>query len=196
MHTYTLVKTTWGWFGFVSSDHRLVATYLPNEREAVLSKMRREWGDVPEDRSALPAFQRDVRAYFEGRKVEFDVMLDEGRVSDFRHRVLRACRAIESGSTASYGELARRAGRPGASRAVGTIMARNRMPIVIPCHRVVRSDGSLGGFSSPGGLDEKQRLLELERGAAAESPRVKNSSSRGRRPRTSSRRTRLIGAGA
>lgn len=167
MNTWTLIRTTWGWFGFVSRRDRLVATYLPGEKDAVLARIRQEWGTIAENRSALPSFQRDIRAYFKGRDVAFDVKIDATDVSDFRRRVIRACRGIRYGRTTTYGELARRVGQPGASRAVGTIMARNRLPIIVPCHRVVRADGSLGGFSSPGGLTDKQRLLEMERGASA-----------------------------
>ncbi|MEX1224432.1 MAG: MGMT family protein, partial [Pirellulales bacterium] len=73
-----------------------------------------------------------------------------------------ACRRIPIGQTMSYAELAAVAGSPGAARAVGNIMAGNRVPIIVPCHRVVGSGGSLGGYSSSGGLRTKRRLLSLE----------------------------------
>ncbi|MBU0617216.1 MAG: MGMT family protein, partial [Planctomycetes bacterium] len=76
------------------------------------------------------------------------------------------CRRVCYGQTRSYKQLAEQLGRPGAARAVGTAMSRNPCPIVVPCHRVVRSDGSLGGFSGPDGVNTKHRLLQMEAAAS------------------------------
>jgi methylated-DNA-[protein]-cysteine S-methyltransferase len=83
-------------------------------------------------------------------------------LTDFQQRVVRECRRIPYGHTLAYGELAVRAGSPHAARAVGGVMARNRIALVIPCHRVVGSAGKLGGYSAPDGIRMKTRLLELE----------------------------------
>ena len=91
-----------------------------------------------------------------------DIPVDLGPVSDFQRRVLQQCRRIPYGQTMSYGELAARAGSPGAARAVGNCMARNRIPLLIPCHRVVCADGRLGFYSAPGGTSMKRRLLAME----------------------------------
>ena len=108
-----------------------------------------------------------LEGYTLGEPVDFgDVRVDLSRMSDFRKRIVRACRRVPYGSTWTYGELAARAGYPGSARAVGNCMARNRVPLVVPCHRVLASGGRLGGFSAPGGLAMKRRLLELESGAA------------------------------
>ncbi len=80
----------------------------------------------------------------------------------FQRRVVKACRAIKRGQSLSYGEVAAKAGSPGAARAVGQVMRTNRMPLIVPCHRVVAAGGKLGGFSAPQGLAMKRRLLELE----------------------------------
>jgi methylated-DNA-[protein]-cysteine S-methyltransferase len=80
----------------------------------------------------------------------------------FQRRVLDACRAIPPGETLSYAQLATIAGAPGAARAVGNVMRTNRLPLVVPCHRVVGSGGGLGGYSAPDGLDMKRRLLARE----------------------------------
>ncbi|MCG3132901.1 MAG: Methylated-DNA--protein-cysteine methyltransferase [Phycisphaerae bacterium] len=167
MTAFTLVRTDWGMFSFVSRDGRLVSTYLPASRADAIARIRREFGDVREHAGALPRFQRDAQAYFRGDAVEFAVELDVDDLTPFQRRVVAKCRAIPPGRTLSYGELARQAGKPGAARAVGSVMSHNRLPVVVPCHRVVRSDGSLGGFSSPGGLKDKERLLTLEQRAAA-----------------------------
>jgi len=109
------------------------------------------------------ALIRRLRAYASGTPDDFrDVRVDPGAVTPFQRRVIACCRRIPLGSTASYGELAAKAGSPGAARAVGQCMAANRIPLVIPCHRVVASDGGLCGYSAAGGLAMKRRLLELE----------------------------------
>ena len=91
-----------------------------------------------------------------------DVEVDWGGRTPFQVRVLQACRRIPPGQTRSYAQLAALVGSPLAARAVGTVMAQNRVPLIIPCHRVVGSDGALGGFSSRSGLRMKRRLLDLE----------------------------------
>ena len=100
-----------------------------------------------------------LREYFAGRRTEFDLPIEtEGTA--FQKRVWKGLQAIPYGETISYVELARRIGNPKAMRAVGSANGRNQIPIVIPCHRVIAADGTLGGFG--GGLDVKQRLLDLE----------------------------------
>jgi methylated-DNA-[protein]-cysteine S-methyltransferase len=107
-----------------------------------------------------------LEEYFVGHEVDFaDVPVDLSEQPEFRRKVQLACRKIGYGQTVTYAELARRAGQPSAGRAVGSAMSHNPVPIVIPCHRVVRSDGGLGGFSAPEGISLKKRLLEMERGS-------------------------------
>jgi methylated-DNA-[protein]-cysteine S-methyltransferase len=106
---------------------------------------------------------RRLQAYAAGAADDFrDVSVDLGPLTPFQQRVLDQCRRIDCGSTASYAELASRVGNPGAARAVGNCMAANRIPLVIPCHRVVCSDGRLGSYSAPGGVETKRRLLAQE----------------------------------
>lgn len=102
--------------------------------------------------------------YFSGRRADFsEIDCDLPPQGTFAGKVLRACRSIPCGRTQSYGELARRIGQPGSARAVGTAMSRNPIPLVIPCHRVICSDGRMGGFSAPGGVKLKRRMLAMER---------------------------------
>lgn len=91
-----------------------------------------------------------------------DVRLDVSGMTPFQRRVVAQARRIPYGSTLSYGELARRARAPRAARAVGSVMAQNRFPLIVPCHRVVGSSRRLGGFSAPCGVGTKRRLLRLE----------------------------------
>jgi len=89
------------------------------------------------------------------------IAVEYGATTPFQKRVLDACRAIPAGETLSYAQLAQLAGAPGAARAVGNVMRTNKLPLVVPCHRVVGS-GGLGGYSAPDGLSMKRRLLERE----------------------------------
>ena len=106
---------------------------------------------------------RRLQSYASGKPVDFcDVRVDPGPLTEFRRRVVRCCRQIPYGKTISYGRLAAEAGSPRAARAVGNCMAVNRIPLIIPCHRVLPADGRPGSFSAPGGTRTKQRLLALE----------------------------------
>jgi methylated-DNA-[protein]-cysteine S-methyltransferase len=104
-----------------------------------------------------------IAAMLQGEPDEFrDVKIDASHLTPFSRSVVARCRKIGWGDTRSYGELAAAAGSPGAARAVGHVMATNRTPLIVPCHRVVGSGGGLGGYSAPQGLSTKRRLLELE----------------------------------
>ena len=108
----------------------------------------------------LDAVRRQLDEYFEGRRRRFDVPVDLRLVRGFRRKVLDATARIPYGMVASYREVATRAGNPGASRAAGTALALNPVPIIVPCHRVLRTGGNLGGYG--GGLERKRFLLDLE----------------------------------
>jgi len=122
----------------------------------------RRWPGAARSDDLLPALQAAVVKYFRGERVAFRARLYLEGVSTFGRSVLEACSRIPYGKTATYQDLARAAGSPAASRAVGSLMAANRCPLIIPCHRVIRSDGTLGGFSSPEGVAQKKRLLMME----------------------------------
>lgn len=113
-------------------------------------------------RPALEDARRELEEYFTGSRTTFGVALDWQLTRGFRRTVLHATAAIPYGGTSTYRELATEAGNPGAVRAAGTALATNPLPIVVPCHRVLRTGGGLGGYR--GGLDMKRRLLELESG--------------------------------
>lgn len=117
------------------------------------------WGvkEAP-DRLAAPADQ--LRQYFTGNRRSFDLDVDLTGLTEFQRTVLEATSRIPFGATLTYGELAERIDRPDASRAVGAALGKNPVPILVPCHRVVRSDGSVGGYTAGSGY--KEQLLELE----------------------------------
>ncbi len=159
----TTCQTAFGWVGIAWSEQGLVALTLPKPTEAeALSQLPASSESTPE---AAPGLDLDVltdklRRYFEGEVVTFDEPLDPTIGTAFQQRVWTLTRAIPRGETRTYGHVARKAGSPGAARAVGQSMARNPWPIIVPCHRVLGSDGSLTGFG--GGLNMKRRMLEME----------------------------------
>jgi methylated-DNA-[protein]-cysteine S-methyltransferase len=104
-----------------------------------------------------------LQAFASGDDIDFqDIELDIACLTEFQRKVTLSCRAIPPGQVLTYGQLATQAGSPGAARAVGQVMARNRWPLVVPCHRVIAAQGRLGGFSAPNGRDVKKKLLDRE----------------------------------
>jgi len=148
---------------------------LPDRRTAE-QEMLRALGPARDqaqfDKNLLPDLQQRIAAYFEGEPVDFstDPAVSLDGLSPWDHKVLLTCRKIPSGRTTTYGQLALRVGHPGAARAVGSALARNPIPLIIPCHRVLRTDGTLGGFSAPGGLTTKQALLHHEQAPVPSAP--------------------------
>ncbi len=125
------------------------------------TRVRRPEADWVPCRRPFETVCRQLDEYFAGRRRHFDLPLDP-RVTAFRRRVLDALLTIPYGQTRSYGEIARQIGAPRASRAVGAANGANPIPVIIPCHRVIGSDGALTGFG--GGLPTKRYLLQLEAG--------------------------------
>lgn len=132
-------------------------------RERALDRLAGALGgelvELPSGRLAEPI--RQLAAYFDGGLRSFDVKLDWSLVTGFNRQVLRELAdTVPFGAVVGYGELARRVGQPSAAQAVGAAMGSNPLPVVVPCHRVVESDGGIGGFG--GGLETKRQLLALE----------------------------------
>ncbi|WP_030683140.1 methylated-DNA--[protein]-cysteine S-methyltransferase [Streptomyces sp. NRRL B-1347] len=121
-------------------------------------------GAEPVEAPASPLLAEPIRqltAYFAGRRRDFELPLDWSLISGFNRQVLRElATGVPYGAVVGYGDLARRVGQPGAAQAVGVAMGSNPLPVVVPCHRVVESDGGIGGFG--GGLETKRKLLALE----------------------------------
>jgi methylated-DNA-[protein]-cysteine S-methyltransferase len=163
MRRIAVLAVPWGSIVMVSTPKGLSQLVMTKRRGRTARTFARRL--VPEarhDPDLLGGLQRELSAYLGGSLVRFSVRLDLSGVTAFQRQVLKACAKIPYGRTVTYGELARRVGRAGAARAVGAAMARNPVPIVIPCHRVIAANGSLGGFSAEQGVALKRRLLELE----------------------------------
>ena len=159
---YSTFETPLGRLAVVVRDGRLVRLALPGEDlAAVLDDVSAADGRRPEeDPVATKAVRDELVGYFAGRVREFRIPLDLSLAHGFDRRALAALAEVPYGTTLTYGELAARAGNPRASRAAGHACATNPLPIVVPCHRVVRADGSLGNYS--GGVRTKEELLRLE----------------------------------
>lgn len=162
-HRITIFKTDWGWLGLAASERGVIKLTLP--QPSLAAAWERLENAVPEGVPVSPeTFQPVVdqlQRYFHGEAVEFDVPLDLSAHTPFLREVWEATHTIPYGETRSYAELAATVGRPRAYRAVGRAMALNPVPIIIPCHRVIGSNGGLHGYG--GGLDLKRRLLDMER---------------------------------
>lgn len=164
---YEVWPTAWGPMGAVASQAGLARVVLPHyEFDDLLALLAWEHKGAIRDEGPFVRFIELSRSYFagRGRGVDFgEVACELPAESSFSGRVLRACREIPYGSTTSYGRLAMEIGQEDAARAVATALSKNRIPLVIPCHRVTYSDGQPGGFSAEGGPAMKQRMLDLEK---------------------------------
>jgi methylated-DNA-[protein]-cysteine S-methyltransferase len=156
---HIVVDSPIGPLTLVAQGDRLSSIYMSDHRR--MPDPERFGGAVdPSADDVLARTARQLDEYFAGDRQEFDVELDSESGTEFQRTVWAALRGIPYGQTVSYAELARRVGRPTAFRAVGLANGRNPISIVVPCHRVVGSGGSLTGYG--GGVERKQQLLELE----------------------------------
>ena len=159
---YTTADSPYGRLLLARTPRGLVRVGLPNQdAEALLVDLaRRVSPRVLEAPAQLDDVRRQLDLYFDGRLDSFDLPLDWQLSEGFRLRLLHAIAAIPYGQTRSYTEMATTAGNERAVRAAGTACGRNPIPVVVPCHRVLRSGGALGGYG--GGLPMKKGLLQLE----------------------------------
>lgn len=170
--TLDVFETELGWTALAGSGPLLVALAIGHRsRQGAVAALGKRFNGQPVSGCWSSEFRDRMDAFAAGNLVQWlDVTIDLAGKTPFQRRVIAACRQIPPGATRTYGQLAAAADSPGAARAVGQIMAANRHPIVVPCHRVIAADGSLGGFSGPGGLRLKRRLLALERNMIAIQP--------------------------
>jgi methylated-DNA-[protein]-cysteine S-methyltransferase len=159
---YTTTDSPFGTLLLARTPKGLVRVGLPNQdADALLVDLAtRVSPRVLEAPAQLDQARRELELYFEGKLTEFELPLDWQLSKDFRRQVLRAIARIPYGQTRSYTQMATSAGNVRAVRAAGTACGTNPIPVVVPCHRVLRSGGALGGYG--GGLPMKQALLRLE----------------------------------
>jgi methylated-DNA-[protein]-cysteine S-methyltransferase len=158
---FDVVDSPIGDLFLAASDRGLATISFDPEPESKLEQLARIAGPrVLRSSRSVDSVRRELDEYFHGRRRTFDLSVDLRALPPFTVTVLEELARVPYGETTTYGDLARRVGHPRAARAVGTVMHRNRIPIVLPCHRVVGSTGDLTGYA--GGLEVKQTLLELE----------------------------------
>lgn len=171
---FALFDTAIGVCAVVWRGQGLVGTALPDRDAAALrARLIRHWPDAAEAEPQGPVAQAvaAIRALMvDGRTDLTGIALDETGLTDFLRRVYAATRAVPPGQTRTYGQIAAAAGAPGEARAVGQAMGRNPWPIVVPCHRVMGADGRLTGFSAPGGVETKLKLLSIEQARLTDAP--------------------------
>ena len=163
-HQVVTFATDFGWMALTGNGSTLsqVMFGYPT-KSAALAALNPAVLAAAQTRDWCPSLVERLQDYAAGGWVDFsDVKVDLDHLTPFQRKVVMQCRAIAYGQTRSYGELALRSGSPRAARAVGNTMAANRYPLIVPCHRVVNSDGSTGNFSAPDGSRMKIRLLDME----------------------------------
>jgi methylated-DNA-[protein]-cysteine S-methyltransferase len=145
-------------FGSDVSD----SAFVERQRERGVEPVRLERIEdaTPDVQMILRRAASELREYFGGQRARFDVPLDWGRMAPFQRAVLEATASVPFGHVDTYAGIARKIGKPGATRAVGNALGRNPIPVIVPCHRVIRSDATIGGYT--GGLGIKHRLLAIE----------------------------------
>jgi methylated-DNA-[protein]-cysteine S-methyltransferase len=163
--TISVFETDLGWMGLLGKGREIMGlTFGHAKRPQVHEDLATRFPiDSSQDRDWNPAARRLLMDFAKGKPTDFtDLEVELHVKTDFQRKVLMVVQSLDYGEVASYGDIATRAGAAGAARAVGTVMANNRIPIIIPCHRVVASANKLGGYSAPSGLDMKKRLLAME----------------------------------
>lgn len=160
-------NTLWGWTAVLGQERQVSHTILP--QACPLEKFLHEPQKTGHEIRIISTADRNnplinkIRAYYQGIFIEnWEVEFQLDRFPDFSKKVLAYVSAIPYGHTLSYGEVARAVKNPRATRAVGQVMSRNPIPLLIPCHRVVART-TIGGFSSPGGLKDKEKMLQMEK---------------------------------
>ena len=158
---YDIVESPIGELLVAASDRGVASIWFDPDPADDLDRLARIGGPrVLRSPRSVDHARRELDEYFAGKRRSFDLPLDLRAMPPFTLEVLGELARVPYGETTTYGALAQRVGHPRAARAVGTVMNRNRIPIVLPCHRVVGATGSLTGYA--GGLDRKETLLELE----------------------------------
>jgi methylated-DNA-[protein]-cysteine S-methyltransferase len=158
---YDVVESPLGPLLVAATERGLLRVYFDADPERQLELLARVAGTrVLRAPRSVDDVRRELDQYFDGRRRSFDLSIDLRGAAPFTAQVLEQLARVPYGQTATYGELASRVGHPRAARAVGTVMNRNPVPIVLPCHRIVGASGSLVGYG--GGLERKEQLLRLE----------------------------------
>ena len=171
---FTLFETTIGFCGLVWGENGIVGVLLPEaSREKTRARLTRRYPDAAETLPPAPIRHAidAIISLLNGEASDLgQIELDMEGLAPFQRRAYALARAIPPGTTLTYGEIARQLGEPEAARAVGQAMGQNPFPIIVPCHRVLGAGGKAGGFSAPGGLTTKARMLSIEGARIGDEP--------------------------
>lgn len=168
----SLFPTACGWIGIIGSDNVVHHLKLGYADEKHLRRDLNSLMGAAEESDWYPELREKLQAYAGGQRVSFtQIRCEFPPTTPFQQDVLDYVKRIPYGQVKSYGEVAAAVGNPGAARAVGTVMSHNRIPLIIPCHRVVASSGKIGNYSCPRGNEMKKWLLDLEGAALPNRPR-------------------------
>ena len=158
---FVVYESSIGYIVIVTKNGKVVSLDVTDKGTYEARKMILSFHpDATESMTSFKIIRTLLDRYLQGREVDFDVEVDISHLGSFTRKVLNELRKVPYGEIRSYGWLAKKVGRPGAARAVGQALKRNPIPIIIPCHRIIRDDGTIGGFSM--GVNIKERLLALE----------------------------------
>lgn len=166
---YSIFKTSWGCFALAGINDGLIASIVPQPsakqaKEKLFALAERSVKIKPDyTEHKFAKLQNQICNYFDGKQTIFDFEISNViRYTDFQRSIINACNKIPYGKTVSYKRLGQMVKYNGSSRAVGNVMAANKLPILIPCHRVISADGKIGGYSADAGPEFKKRLIDLE----------------------------------
>ena len=164
---FALFPTAFGPCGIVWTDRGIAGVNLPEGTDAkTRARLQKRFPEAGEEKPSAEVQKiiDEVIALIAGEKIDFSyVVLDHAPLPEFSKRVYEIVRTIPIGQTLTYGDIAKRLGDVSLSREVGQAMGKNPTPVIMPCHRVVAASGKTGGFSAPGGVDTKMKLLSIER---------------------------------
>lgn len=167
MAYHVIAETALGFVAIAWNEAGLTRFALPRDSREAAERHTARWKTAAADPSAVPEFVAEARArtrrYADGEAVDFtDLPLDMGGIDPFDRAIYLHALQLGFGEVTTYGELAERAGFPGQARETGAALGRNVLPLIVPCHRILAVGGRMGGFSAPGGVATKQRLLAHE----------------------------------
>lgn len=167
---YCLIDTEIGTFGLAWTEKGIAHAALPDSKAgAVAQRMARHGSQSAAPEDDIAELVADIQAYGRGERIAFDeVPLDLDGQTEFNRKVYDDILALRWGETTTYGDIARRLGDVALSRAVGAALGANPIPLIVPCHRVLGSNGRSGGFSAPGGASAKMKMLAMEKAASPE----------------------------
>jgi methylated-DNA-[protein]-cysteine S-methyltransferase len=167
---YSIFDTAFGLCGIAGTRRGIIRLVLPGMAEdeiisAISSELGGQSSELLSDiNRSLRDVEKSVKRYFNGERCDFVFPVDLSHCTEFQRKVYKVTRNIPYGEVKTYKWIAERLAISDAARAVGNALSKNPIPLIIPCHRVIKEDGKMGGFTAPGGIDLKVRMLKMEKG--------------------------------